>query len=82
MTKSEKHELSLDFDAEDKASTFDYEFSGSGAIYMTDPAGNRTVIGFHPEHIPAIEHLLTILYTHRGDYDDVIKPQVAELVAA
>jgi hypothetical protein len=82
MTKSEKHELSLDFDAKDQASVFDYEFSGSGAIYMTDAAGNRTAMSFHPEHIPAIEQLLTILYTYRGDYDDVIRPQVAELVAA
>jgi hypothetical protein len=82
MTRIEKHELSLDFDAQDQASAIDYEFSGSGAMYMTDAAGNRTAIGFHPEHIPAIEHLLNILYTHRGDYDDVIRPQVAELVAA
>jgi hypothetical protein len=82
MTKSEKTQLSLDFSEKDKAEAIDHEFSGCGAIYLTDAAGNYASISFHPEHIPAIEQLLNILYFHRGDYADVVHPHVIERLEA
>jgi hypothetical protein len=82
MTKTEKNQLFIDFGADDKAEAIEHQFSPGGAIYLTDPTGNHASISFHPDHIPAIEHLLNILYLHRGDFDDVIKPQLAEQSAA
>jgi hypothetical protein len=82
MTKTEKSQLFLDFVAEDKADAFDHEFTRCGAICLTDPEGNHVSISFHPAHIPAIEQLLNILHFHRGDYDDAIRPQIAERIAA
>jgi hypothetical protein len=60
---------------------YDYEFTHSGALAMLDRQGNCVSVGFSPDHIPAIEHLLTILYAYRGDYDDVMTPIVEPMAA-
>ncbi|NJM47075.1 MAG: hypothetical protein HC860_13685 [Alkalinema sp. RU_4_3] len=81
MTRTEKTELHITFDANDRAQAHDYEFTHSGALAMLDRQGNCVSVGFSPDHIPAIEQLLTILYAYRGDYDDVMTP-IAEPMAA
>jgi hypothetical protein len=82
MTKTEKRELFITFDRSDVAEAFDHEFTGSAAISFTSENGQYTSVSFDQAHIPALEAALNFLYAHRGDYDDVIRPQVAELVAA
>jgi hypothetical protein len=82
VTRTETTELSINFDGKDKVKAFNYEFTDQAALTMTDPQGNGISIAFSTEHIPAIEHLLNILYVHRGDYADVVHPHVIERLEA
>lgn len=51
-------------------------------LMVGDTEGNRVHVAFCVEHIPAIEQLLNILYAYRGDFNDVMVPQLADRVAA